>query len=158
MKRLEATPREEVLIASYLGTSIRDLVGVVVAMVTIRLEGDVLVQSKAYQEALEAVGSKYCPVTPAPDLESISAIISSGRAPFVEMPEPQPWSAYIESMRHEILAELPLAKFLEVAGFESVILLNDSYVFRDDYARHFTLFNRNAGVQLIFRRRSLGGN
>lgn len=158
MKRLEATPREEVLIASYLGTSIRDLVGVVVAMVTLRLEGNVLVQSKAYQDALEAVGNKYCPVTPSQDLGSISAIISSGRAPFVEMPEPQPWSAYVESMRHEILAELPLVKFLAVAGFEPMIVLNDSYVFRDDYARHFTLFNRNAGVQLTFKRRGLGGN
>lgn len=161
MKRLEATPREEALIAAHLGTSIRDLVAVIVAMVAIRLEGDELAASQAYREALDEVGKKYHPLMPTADLGCTGAIISSTRTQqsvaVSETPQPFTWDALIQMAKDEIVSEPVLAKFLGVAGYQSWILLDGSQVFCDDYAKHIVLFNRNAGVHFSFKRRRIGG-
>lgn len=159
MKRIEASPREEVLIASSLG-DVRGLASIIVAMVTLRLADDALTSSQAYRDALIAVGERYHPVKTLRDMGSIThslPLTTQHTVSASEIPGMPSWAKHLELLRDEIVAEQPLVKYLEIAGYDPMVVLNSSVVFPDDYAKNFNIFHRHAGVQLSFKRRPIGG-
>lgn len=160
MKRIEASPREEVLIASSLG-DVRGLVSIIVAMVTLRLDDEALTSSQAYRNALNAVGERYHPTKTLRDLGSIShglPLSTQHTVSATEILGAPSWAKHLELLRNEIVEELPLAKYLEIAGFEPTVVLNSPVVFQDDYQKSFSIFNRSAGVQLSFKRQPIGSS
>lgn len=159
MKRIEASPREEVLIASSLG-DVKGLASIIVAMVTLRLGDDDLTSSKIYRDALEAVGQRYHPVKALRDMGSIAhslPLTTQHSINTSEIPGLPSWAKHLEQLREEIVAEHPLVKYLGIAGYDPVVVLSSQSVFPDDYARNFAIFHRNAGVQISFKRRPIGG-
>lgn len=159
MKRIEASPREEVLIASSLG-DVKGLASIIVAMVTLRLGDDALTLSKSYLDALEAVGQRYHPVKTLRDMGSIAhglPLTTQYTISTSEIPGMPSWAKHLELLRHEIVAEQPLVKYLEIAGYDPVVVLTANVMFPDDYAKHFSIFHRHAGVQISFKRRPIGG-
>lgn len=159
MKRIEASPREELLIASSLG-DVRGLASIIVAMVTLRVSDDALTLSKTYRDALDAVGQRYHPIKSIREMGSIAHSLPMTTHHTVstsEMPGAPSWAKHLELLRDEITAEQPLVKYLEIAGYDPVVVLNTSVVFPDDYPKNFSIFHRHAGVQISFKRRPIGG-